>query len=496
MGKIANFAVMAALSLPLSACTGGEYAGGAGMMTEGRGGNVVPSLVEQIAQLAATAAKAHTLYRRIKEGDDFSETPAQGVAYGEDCGSGGDEIACAAGEILRLYGQERGETRQVGEWSCGDIRAIQAKHVNANWLVRWHVELLEREDGWFVLHAPNAEAFWRWASCEEIVAVLKGGADVHARSDDPFAWTPLHVASAFGNAAVVKTLLDAGADANAHDGYGWTVLHWAAEYSEAPAVVNALLAAGAAANALDEYGNTPLHWAAGNSKAPGVVQALLDGGAHVNARDKDGSTPLHAAARWSETLGVVRVLLAAGADVHARDNAGETPLDWGRNHRGTAGPGVMAILQAATQEWRTPPSSEAEWRTAMIVREADALRQTMLDEQHAEAKRQARMLAAAPDAELRATLTHFTARAESAARRAETLSARVERAEHGEVTQLVKDVVKEVFMVELLEIVILETARLSVGSAVAQDARTAAERTTRAAQRAAAAWERVTRAIG
>ena len=87
---------------------------------------------------------------------------------------------------------------------------------------------------------------------------------------------PLHDASAAGDIAEVKRLLDAGADVNAKD----------------------------------KYGETPLHWTSVSGRAE-VVKVLLSSGAYVNPRDNNGHTPLFVT-KERKKWGVVRLLKAAG----------------------------------------------------------------------------------------------------------------------------------------------------------------------------------------
>jgi ankyrin repeat protein len=98
-----------------------------------------------------------------------------------------------------------------------------------------------------------------------------------------------------GNLAMVKSLIEAGADVNARDERGWGAL--------AKAVYNADLDRGFA----------------------DVAQALLDAGADVEAAIGYGVRPLMLAAGYGETA-VAEVLLNAGADVLARNEGGLTAL--------------------------------------------------------------------------------------------------------------------------------------------------------------------------
>ena len=78
-------------------------------------------------------------------------------------------------------------------------------------------------------------------SPEVITALAKGGANVNARDSNRM--TPLMYAARNNNAAVVKALIEAGAEELA-DKRGWTPLFWAARYTNDPAVIGVLLDAG------------------------------------------------------------------------------------------------------------------------------------------------------------------------------------------------------------------------------------------------------------
>ncbi|KAH8652933.1 hypothetical protein BGZ61DRAFT_374430, partial [Ilyonectria robusta] len=130
-------------------------------------------------------------------------------------------------------------------------------------------------------------------------------------------FTDLMVPSYFGHNAVVKLLLDKGADVEAKDKnnrYGGTPLWWAAQNGHA-AVVKLLLGKGADVEAKDKnnrYGGTPLWWAAQNGHEA-VVKLLLEKGADVEAKDRvDGRTPLWWAAQ-SGHKAIVKLLLDKGA---------------------------------------------------------------------------------------------------------------------------------------------------------------------------------------
>ena len=83
--------------------------------------------------------------------------------------------------------------------------------------------------------------------------------------------------------------------------------------TEDPAVIRVLLEAGADIRSRDVDGNTPLHWAARNLwYRTTLLQALLDAGADINARNSDGETPLAVAIK-NDNQPAIQVLQENGA---------------------------------------------------------------------------------------------------------------------------------------------------------------------------------------
>jgi ankyrin repeat protein len=94
-------------------------------------------------------------------------------------------------------------------------------------------------DGWTPLHLA---AYFGHA--DAAATLLHKGADVNARSTNAMRNTPLHAGVAGRNPAIVKLLLDFGADVNAAQAGGWTPLHAAAQGGLAE-IAELLLRAGA-----------------------------------------------------------------------------------------------------------------------------------------------------------------------------------------------------------------------------------------------------------
>ena len=98
-------------------------------------------------------------------------------------------------------------------------------------------------------------------------------------------------ATANGHEAVVKLLLEKGAELKAKYTHSWTALSWAAEKGH-EAVVKLLLEIGAELEAKDKYGWTALSRAAYKGHEA-VVKLLLEIGAELETKEKEyGHTPL------------------------------------------------------------------------------------------------------------------------------------------------------------------------------------------------------------
>ena len=159
---------------------------------------------------------------------------------------------------------------------------------------------------------------------------------------------PITDAARRGDAEAVRSLLRAGADANASAGDGMTALHWAADAGHLE-IAKVLMYAGANVDAATRLGNyTPLHLAARQGHGP-LVEALLEGGADADATTTSGgSTALHFSA-GSGSAEAVTALLRHGARVNARESSrGQTPLMF------AAGKGRSAAIRALVAHGADP----------------------------------------------------------------------------------------------------------------------------------------------
>ena len=112
--------------------------------------------------------------------------------------------------------------------------------------------------------------------------------------------TALHIAAAGYRRALVRQLIDMGADVRARNRRGAEPLHAAAvgmpgspswDPQAQAATIAGLIEAGADPNAVDKSGVTPLHRAV-RTRCAAAVKVLLDHGADVQRKNKNGSTPM------------------------------------------------------------------------------------------------------------------------------------------------------------------------------------------------------------
>lgn len=179
-------------------------------------------------------------------------------------------------------------------------------------------------------------------------------------ADDEHAWRPIFHAALWRHEAVVRLLIEAGADLAAHDGY---VMHYAGEVPNNKAIVSLLVQYGALdahvrptddltrqflaavfladaervrsllgrhprlATMPDGRGDHPLHHAARNGDTE-VVHLLVQNGADVNAKNPRGHTVLYCAGGHGH-LDTLQLLLNAGADCAAKfTHDAKTLLEW------------------------------------------------------------------------------------------------------------------------------------------------------------------------
>jgi ankyrin repeat protein len=266
------------------------------------------------------------------------------------------------------------------------------------------------------------EAVWR-ADTVKIARLLPS---IDPNAEDRWHRRPLSMAAQYGDAALVRQLLQLGADVNAGRQHLTPVTYAAAR--EAQEIVQLLREAGAAISVLtsvyrgdrravasgdlvvdedgtplllhaaqslnadilgdvltrgasieetDRFGETALHRVADlrrtdGPKAAGVALLLLERGAPVDARNRDGVTPLHQAVR-ARNLAVTEVLLQRGANPKAADKRGSTPLHRASSSSGaghTAGIDPAPFVELLLRHGADPKQKDKRGRVALRARAA------------------------------------------------------------------------------------------------------------------------------
>jgi hypothetical protein len=114
------------------------------------------------------------------------------------------------------------------------------------------------------------------------------------------------------------------------DHFGKTPLHHAAEKGP-PALVKFLIDNGANVNEKDENGQTPLYHATKSGKKE-IVEILINSSADINIQDTSfGRTALFWPA-WNGHKEIVQILITNGANVNVKEKSGRTPIDWAVNN--------------------------------------------------------------------------------------------------------------------------------------------------------------------
>jgi ankyrin repeat protein len=222
--------------------------------------------------------------------------------------------------IIRLSGPDAGlQMPPTGELPAEDIGILRA------WIDQG-AEMPGRADESAAkkkVTDPKVQAFIDTIHHHDLVAFRKTLAanKTLAQSADAAGSTVLMHAAYAGTLEMMRDLLAAGADPNAHNEREATALHWA--ISDA-VKMKLLLSKGADVRAKTVDGRTALYLAALRTDGAPVVQVLLDAGSDPNARMITGARPLFAAVAVS--LESTQILLAKGADPNARSETGSTAL--------------------------------------------------------------------------------------------------------------------------------------------------------------------------
>ena len=207
--------------------------------------------------------------------------------------------------------------------------------------------------------------------------LLDKGADLKAV--DYLKTTPLRAATLGNDTETIRLLIDAGVDVNAADLPGITPLMMAAGWNGNLRAVEMLLAKDANVNAVSrpvmglpakngasEFGSLTALTMSAAFGPPDLISTLLAAGADVNAKDVRGMTPLMlAVANDHQNPAVIRMLIEHGADPNVKSKPGDTAADWARK---TGLPGGIELLKAGLANEAlpsTPPSPDLALKPAV-----------------------------------------------------------------------------------------------------------------------------------
>ncbi len=301
----------------------------------------IRSLLDQQADVNATQPDGATALAWAAQRDDV-ETVELLLQAGADVNAANEYgttplwIACTnanAGmvEKLLLAGANPNAALQTGETPLMAAATRGSLDV-VNSLLAHRVDVNAKEN-------RGGQTALMWAAAEKkpavVRALLEGGADVHARSNGGF--TALLFTAQQGDVDSARELLGAGADLRDATPQDGSVLLVAAA-SGHDELTAFLTERGADPSVRDSKGYVALHYAASDRNMPESVKALLTHGADPNVRlemeppgrrTEDislvGATPLFLAAE-SGNAAAVRLLATSGADLNVETNTHITPL--------------------------------------------------------------------------------------------------------------------------------------------------------------------------
>ena len=176
-----------------------------------------------------------------------------------------------------------------------------------------HAECREAESSWFQgIHVAAMHGHIA------IVEALLGYGALVEEEEASFRWRPLHIAAKSGQGAMVKFLIQRGAQINARACYGIQPIHEASASGSVEAI-DALVEAGAAVDCSDGVRYRPLDFVTQVPKRVHAITYLVRKGADIEAKSHDGSRPLHLACVSDPAN--LRTLFAHGARMDYDDGS-------------------------------------------------------------------------------------------------------------------------------------------------------------------------------
>jgi len=157
-----------------------------------------------------------------------------------------------------------------------------------------------------------------------VTTLLASGNHINLQCEDRQGFTQLRLAAMKGNRQIAESLLERGAEIDAHDkDQGFTALRWAAQMGHT-SLVKLLLGRGASTEppSIDQW--TLLKWAAREGHEE-IIVLLAKRRVDLNATDDNGHTALRLSVRYGRKM-TAWLLIQEGVDVNKADNKGFTPL--------------------------------------------------------------------------------------------------------------------------------------------------------------------------
>ena len=152
--------------------------------------------------------------------------------------------------------------------------------------------------------------------------LLESGADPNSGLETPYDAPPLGRAIEEEHRTVVETLLAFGADIES-SGPSFSAVAWASTHGQTD-LLELFLSLGGSAEKADEDGDTPLHFAASEGHLD-TTRRLVEAGADVRRTNDEGDTPIRRAANFG-SVELVRWLADRGGDVRATPTGGASAL--------------------------------------------------------------------------------------------------------------------------------------------------------------------------
>ncbi|KXT07429.1 hypothetical protein AC578_545 [Pseudocercospora eumusae] len=207
----------------------------------------------------------------------------------------------------------------VGDISTMQIALDEGASINSSVLVPGVFEAFKPAKPGHLSALAGAASYGNLATVQYLVA---NGAEVNACSQR-CASSPLHQAIRRNNTAIVRFLLEHGADINLENAYRATPVMYACKYS-GPELLKLLLQYKPDLTKRSFIGGSAIHWSIWPGKVE-MTELLLKAGADPCEPMPDGNGPLHCAI-VAGSARMVKTLLKYGANPYSRNEAYETPL--------------------------------------------------------------------------------------------------------------------------------------------------------------------------